>query len=59
MYGDLDETKDAEFRGELAESVYSMSLSNNKHNKIYFGFKDGKLVEIQWYYIDMTDYREI
>lgn len=59
MYGDLDETKDAEFRGELAESVYSLSLSNNKHNKIYFGFKDGKLVEIQWYYIDMTDYREI
>lgn len=59
MYGDLDETKDAEFRGELTESVYSLSLSNNKHNKIYFGFKDGKLVEIQWYYIDMTDYREI
>lgn len=59
MYGNLSETKDSEFRGELAESVYSLSLSNNKHNKIYFGFKDGKLVEIQWYYIDMTDYREI
>ena len=59
MYGDLDTTEDTVFHGKLAEDVYSLSLSSNKQNKIYFGFKDGKLVEIQWYYIDMTNYREI
>lgn len=58
MYGDMDSTDDELFRGKIADSVYKLDLAN-EHNKIYFGFKDGKLVEVQWYYIDMTDYRGI
>ena len=58
MYGDMDNAEDDLFRGKVADSVYKLDLAN-EHNKIYFGFKDGKLVEVQWYYIDMTDYRGI
>lgn len=58
MYGDVESSEDDAYHGTLADSVYEVTL-HNKHNKIYFGFKDNKLVEIQWYYIDMTDYREI
>jgi hypothetical protein len=58
MYGTLSEVNDSTFKGTLADSVYALELSN-KRNKIYFGFKDSKLVEIQWYYIDMTNYRDL
>lgn len=58
MYGNMDNADDDLFYGKTADSVYKLDLAN-EHNKIYFGFKDGKLVEVQWYYIDMTDYRGI
>lgn len=59
MYGNLQEVKNDEtYKGTLADSVYALELSN-KRNKIYLGFKNYKLVEIQWYYIDMTNYRDL
>lgn len=58
MYGILPEVHDAAFRGTISDSVYALELSN-KRNKIYFGFKDSKLVEIEWYYIDMTNYKNL
>ena len=58
MYGTLSEVHDVAFGGTISDSVYALKLSN-KRNKIYFGFKDSKLVEIEWYYIDMTNYRDL
>ena len=58
MYGTLSEAHDSIFKGTISDSVYALKLSN-KRNKIYFGFKDSKLVEIQWYYIDMTNYKNL
>lgn len=58
MYGDLQKTDDTQFQGTLSDDVYSLDLGNHR-NHIYFGFKDGKLIEIQWFYIDMTNYRGI
>ena len=58
MYGDLQAIDDTQFKGTLSKDVYALDLGNS-HNYIYFGFKDGKLIEIQWFYIDMTNYRGI
>lgn len=58
MYGNLSAVDDDTYEGTLADSVYALELSN-KRNKIYFGFKNDQLVEIQWYYIDMTNYRDL
>ena len=58
MYGTLSEAHDSIFKGTISDSVYALELSN-KRNKIYFGFKDSKLVEIEWYYIDMTNYKNL
>lgn len=58
MYGDLLPATDTQFKGTLSDGVYAIPLEN-KRNKIYLGFTDGKLVEVQWFYIDMTDYREL
>lgn len=49
---------DDDYAGVLADTVYAVTLENS-HNKIYFGFSNNKLVEIQWYFIDMTNYKEI
>ena len=58
MYGGLQKTDDLQFKGKLSDTVYVIDLKNHR-NKIYFGFKSDKLIEIQWYYIDMTDYHDI
>lgn len=59
MYGKSVPVKgDSIYRGTLSDSVYEIPLKN-EHNRIYFGFKNDVLTEIQWHYIDMTDYRGI
>lgn len=58
MYGDLLPVADTQFKGTLSDGVYAIPLENER-NKIYLGFTDGKLVEVQWFYIDVTDYREL
>ncbi len=58
MYESMHAVKDDDvFLGSLSEAVYAVDLSN-KHNKIYLGFYNNKLVEVQWYYIDMNNYRD-
>lgn len=60
MYGkpDVVTGTDKNYKGSLSDTVYKFSLKN-PHNCIYFGFKDNKLEEVQWYYIDMTNYNRM
>lgn len=59
MYGDLKKsTEDEQFKGQVSDAVYYVDLKNRR-NRIYLGFRDGRLAEVEWFYIDMTDYREL